>query len=321
MFTLNCFLSVMEETGAGAGAGQGAEPEPGAGAGQGAELGAELRRNPTHTDALASGCSSLTTQQLQENVRVVKRRHRPMRLMFEIPSARIIDQVLSKHVVYQVVLMRSGRFDSRRVSVERRYSDFSCFHHKLQQEFRDELEDLVLPPKLLSGNFCPHVIAERRVALQEYLAEVNRARCVRHSRLFPAFFTEQEQRRAHALLRAGQFEAALQQLQDVLVMEEKLLPWQSATLLVPTLSALAVCHRDLEEPEQAYAAALRALPAVRRYGLKRHRAALLSLLVDVGYELGRPAAQLQEELTTLRDAERGEVSSCSLKELVVQEFI
>ena len=51
--------------------------------------------------------------------------------------------------------MRSGRFDSRRVSVERRYSDFSCFHHKLQQEFRDELEDLVLPPKRLSGNFCP----------------------------------------------------------------------------------------------------------------------------------------------------------------------
>ncbi|CAB1414947.1 unnamed protein product [Pleuronectes platessa] len=305
----------MEETGAGA------EPEPGSGAEPEPGQGAELRRNPTHTDALASGCPSLTTQQLQENVRVVKRRHRPERLMFEIPSARIIDQVLSKHVVYQVVLMRSGRFDSRRVSVERRYSDFSRLHHALQREFRDELEDLVLPPKLLSRNFCPHVIAERRVALQDYMSEVSRVRCVSRCGLFPAFFTEQEQRRGHALLRAGQFEAARQQLQEVLVMEEKLLPWQSATLLVPTLSALAVCHRDLEEPEHAHDAALRALPAVRRYGLKRHRAALLSLLVDVGYELGRPVAQFQEELSRLRDAERGGVSSCSLKELVVQEFI
>lgn len=89
---------------------------------------------------------------------------------------------------------------------------------------------------------------------------------------------------------------------------------------MPTLSALAVCYRDLDEPEQAFAAAQRALPAVRRYRMKHYRAALLDLLVDVGYQLGRPVAQLQEELTVLRDAERGEVSSRSLKELVVQEF-
>lgn len=216
--------------------------------------------------------------------------------------------------------MRCGSFDSRRVSVERRYSDFSHFHHKLLQEFNEELEEVVLPRKLLSGNFSPEIISERRLALQDYLAKLYTTRCVRHSPHFSRFLTEPEQRRAHSLLRAGQFQLAVEQLETLLEIEEKLLPWQKPTLTVPTLSALAVCYRDLEEPERAYAAAQRALPLVRRYGLKNHRAALLDLLVDLGYQLGRPGAQLQEELTVLRDAERGEVSSRSLKELVVREF-
>ncbi|XP_023252786.1 sorting nexin-20-like [Seriola lalandi dorsalis] len=269
----------------------------------------------------APSCSSLTTKELQQNLRAVKQRQRLVRLMFEIPSTRIVDRALSKYVVYEIVVMRSGSFDSHRVSVERRYSDFSRFHHKLQEEFGEELEEVLLPRKLLTGNFSPDIISERRLALQDYLAKLYSVRCARHSPHFPTFFTEQEQRRAHSLLRAGQFQAALQQLQVVLEIQEKLLPWQSPTLIVPTVCALAVCYRDLEQPEQAFAAAQRALPPVRRYGLKRYRASLLDLLVDLGYELGRPVAQIQDELTALRDAERGEVTSRSLKELVVQEFV
>lgn len=267
-----------------------------------------------------TSCSSLTTKELQQNLRAEKQRERPVRLLFEIPSSRIIEQTLSKYVVYEIVVMRSGSFDSRRVTVERRYSDFSRFHHKLLQEFKEELEEAVLPRKLLTGNFSPEIISERRLALQDYLAKLYSIRCVRHSPHFFRFLTEPEQRRAHSLLRAGQFQLAVDQLDTLLEIEEKLLPWQKPTLIVPTLSALAVCYRDLEEPERAFAAAQRALPPVRRYGLKDHRAALLDLMVNLGYQLGHPVAQLQEELTVLRDAERGQVSSRSLKELVVQEF-
>ncbi|XP_067446868.1 sorting nexin-20 [Thunnus thynnus] len=265
--------------------------------------------------------SSLTTKELQQNLRAEKQRERPVRLLFEIPSTRIIEQALSKYVLYEVVVMRSGSFDSCRVSVERRYSDFSRFHQALLREFNEELEEVVLPRKLLTGNFSPEIISERRLGLQDYLAKLYATRCVRHSPLFPKFFTEQEQKKAHSLLRAGQFRLALEQLQTILGIQEKLVPWQKPTLLVPTLAALAVCYRDLEEPEQAFTSAQRALPPVRRYGLKNYRASLLDLLVDLGYQLGQPVAQLQEELTALRDAERGEVSSRSLKELVVKEFI
>ncbi|XP_071384693.1 sorting nexin-20 isoform X2 [Centroberyx affinis] len=280
--------------------------------------------NPGTTDETLTagpGPSCLTTKELQQNLRAVKRRTRPVRLLFEIPSTRIIEQTLSKYVVYQVVVIRSGSFDSRRVSVERRYSDFSHFHHQLLEEFSEELEEVTLPRKLLTGNFSPESISERRLALQDYLAKLYAVRCVRYSRHFPEFFTEQEQRRAHGLLRAGQFTPALELLQTVLEIQEKLAPWQSPVLLVPTLCALAVCHRDLDQAEQAFAAAQKAVPAVRRYGLKSYRAPLLELLVDLGYQLGRPVAQLQEELTLLRDAERGLVSFRSLKELVVQKFI
>ncbi|XP_012723033.2 sorting nexin-20 [Fundulus heteroclitus] len=281
--------------------------------------------DPNGSDPMTAGgspgCSSLTTKELQQNWKLAKQKERPVRLLFEIPLSRVVEQLLHKHVVYQIVVMRSGSFDSHRVSVERRYSDFFRLHHKLLEEFDEELEDVVLPPKLLTGNFNCENILERRMALQDYLAKLFATRCVRHSAHFSEFFTEQEQKQAHVLLRAGQFTAALELLKTVLEIQEKLLPWQKSTLTVPALSAIAVCYRDLDEPEQAFSAAQRALPPVRRYGLKPYRAALLELLVDLGYQLGRPVAQLQDELTALRNGERGEVCFRSLKEVVIHKFV
>ncbi|KAM6973331.1 sorting nexin-20 [Aplochiton taeniatus] len=272
-------------------------------------------------DDLGQGPSSstMTTKELQQQWRKVKQRLRPIRLLFEITSSRIIEHTHSKHVVYQIVVIR-GSYDPNRVSIERRYSDFARFHHQLLVEFSEELKDVSLPRKLLRGNFNSDNIWERRLALQDYLTKLYNVHVVQHSRHFLDFFTEQEQRCAHGLLRAGQFRPALALLQTVLELQERLAQQQSPALLVPTLCALTVCHRDLDEPEAAIAMAQRALPTVRRYGLKRYRAPLLASVVDLGYQLGRPVAQEQEELTEARDAERGLVSLCSLKEIVVQEF-
>uniref|UniRef100_A0A1A8LJ02 Sorting nexin 20 n=2 Tax=Nothobranchius TaxID=28779 RepID=A0A1A8LJ02_9TELE len=275
--------------------------------------------DPRPADGLSG--SSLTTSELRQNWKQLKSREIPVRLLFQVPSSRVVQEPLRKHVVYRVVVMRSGSFDSHQVWVERRYRDFSCFHQQLLEEFEEELEDLVLPRKLLTGNFSPENISERRLALQDYLAQLFSTRCVRHSPHFSKFFTEPELKQAHTLLRSGQFTLAVELLQTVLEIQEKLVPWQKPTLTVPTLSALAVCYRDLDEPERAFGNAHRALPAARRYGLQQYRAALLELLLELGYQLGRPVAQLQDELTALRDAERGKVSSRSLKEVVIYEFL
>ncbi|XP_062317914.1 sorting nexin-20 [Osmerus eperlanus] len=268
-----------------------------------------------------SSSSCMTTKELQQYWRAEKQRLRPIKLLFEIPLARTIDQTLTKYVVYQIVVIRSGSYDSQRVSVERRYSDFARFHHQLLQNFNEELEDVKLPRKFLTGNFNPDCILERRLALQDYLGQLYAIRCVRQCRQFLDFFTEPEQIRAYGLLRSGQFQMALELLHVVLDLQEKLAQWYNPVQLVPTQCALAVCHRDLDEQVIAFAMGQRALPAVRRYGIRRYRGPLLAMLVDLGYQLGRPVAQLQEELTQVKDAERGQVSFRSLKEVVVQEFI
>uniref|UniRef100_A0AAY5K8N9 PX domain-containing protein n=1 Tax=Esox lucius TaxID=8010 RepID=A0AAY5K8N9_ESOLU len=264
--------------------------------------------------------SCMTTKELQQHWRAVKQRLKPVKLLFEIPSSRIVEQLHSKYVVYRIVVIRSGSYDSHRVSVERRYSDFVRLHQQLIEDFSEELEEVTLPRKFLTGNFHPENIWERRLALRDYLAQLYNVRCARHSGHFLDFFTDPEQRQAHSLLRAGQFEPAVVLLEKVLELQEKLGGWQSPALLVPTLCALTVCHRDLEQPEEAFTAGHKALPVVRRYGLKRYRGPLLEMMVDLGYHLGRPVAQLQEELVQVKDKERGLVSFFSLKELVVQEF-
>uniref|UniRef100_A0A674MN37 Sorting nexin 20 n=1 Tax=Takifugu rubripes TaxID=31033 RepID=A0A674MN37_TAKRU len=90
----------------------------------------------------SSNCSNLTTKELQQNWKAAKQAERRVRLLFEISNSRIVAQTLSKYVVYDVVVMRSGSFESRRISVERRYSDFLHFHQKLLEEFEEELEDV-----------------------------------------------------------------------------------------------------------------------------------------------------------------------------------
>lgn len=46
-----------------------------------------------------TSCSSLTTKELQQNWRAVKKRERPVKLLFEISSTRVVEQPLSKYVV------------------------------------------------------------------------------------------------------------------------------------------------------------------------------------------------------------------------------
>ncbi|RXN03061.1 sorting nexin-20-like protein [Labeo rohita] len=222
--------------------------------------------------------------------------------------------------VYQIVVIRSGSYDFERVAIERRYSDFLHLHQELLQDFTEEMEDIVMPRKKMTGNFSEENIAERRVALRDYLTQLYSLRCVRKSQAFQAFFTHKELKTAYDLLRGGRFSRALEGFQKVLVLQEKLSS-HNPTLVVPTLCAILVCQRDLDDFDAAFQTGRRALPTVRRYELWQYRGPLLEALVDLGYSLGLPVAQLQDELTRVQDSPNGQVSEMSLKELVVQEFV
>ncbi|XP_036390392.1 sorting nexin-20 [Megalops cyprinoides] len=266
-----------------------------------------------------SPTSAMTTRELQQYWQGVRSERKPVKLLFEIPSTRTVEQALSRYVVYQIVVIKSGSYDSKKVSIERRYSDFERLHHQLLQDFSEELEEVTLPRKRLTGNFAEESIAERRLAFKDYLAQLYSIQCIRQAAPFHGFFTDPELRRAHGLLRGGQYSQALELFLQALDLQEKL-AHHRPVLTVPTLCAVMVCQRDLDDPSSAFSTGQRALPLVRRYGLQKYRCPLLAMMVDLGFQLGHPIAQLQEELSRVKDAQRGPVILLSLKELVVQEF-
>lgn len=216
-------------------------------------------------------------------------------------------------------MIKSGSYDPKRVSTERRYSDFERLHLELLQDFSEELEEVTLPRKRMTGNFAEEHIVERCVAFKDYLSQLYAIRAIRRSTPFLDFFTQQELKKAHSCLCGGQYSWALDLLLPALDLQEKLAQ-HSPAMMVPTLCAVMVCQRDLDDPAIAFATGQRALPLVRRYGLRKYRCPLLALMVDLGFQLGQPVAVLQEELRRVKDAQRGLVSLLSLKELVVQEF-
>ncbi|KAL0820595.1 hypothetical protein ABMA28_006438 [Loxostege sticticalis] len=76
-------------------------------------------------------------------------------------------QNINKHTEY-ILRVQRGPSKENRWHVSRRYRDFAALHASLQQANID----LPLPPKKLIGNMQPSFIAERQIALQNYINEV-----------------------------------------------------------------------------------------------------------------------------------------------------
>uniref|UniRef100_A0A8C0VUY4 PX domain-containing protein n=1 Tax=Castor canadensis TaxID=51338 RepID=A0A8C0VUY4_CASCN len=265
-----------------------------------------------------SSNSSMTTRELQENWQKEKGRWKPVRLLFEIASARIEERRVSKFVVYQIVVIQTGSFDSHKAVVERRYSDFEKMHKSLLKSFGEEIEDVAFPRKHLTCNLAAATISERARLLKDYLRQLYAIRAVRRSRDFVDFLTRPELREAFGCLRAGQYARALD-VGRVLPLQEKLTAhWPPA--LVPALCAVLVCHRDLERPAEAFAAGERALHCLQAREGHRYYVPLLEAMVRLAYELGKDLVSLQGRLddSRLRKPSHG---GFTLKELTVREYL
>ncbi|OBS67245.1 hypothetical protein A6R68_04202 [Neotoma lepida] len=261
----------------------------------------------------------MTTKELQEQWQKEKSRWRHVKLLFEIASARIEERRVSKFVMYQVVIVQTGSFDSDKAVVDRRYSDFERLHKALLKRFGPELEDVAFPRKRLTGNLSAETICERRLELRDYLRLLYAVRAVRRSREFVDFLTRPELREAFGCLRAGQYARALDVLGRVVPLQEKLTA-HCQTATVPALCATLVCLRDLERPAEAFAVGERALQRLRARESHRYYAPLLDAMVRLAYALGKDFASLQGQLDDSqlrRPTHRG----FTLKELTVREYL
>ncbi|XP_004693587.1 PREDICTED: sorting nexin-20 [Condylura cristata] len=266
-----------------------------------------------------SSNSCMTTRELQEHWRREKCGWKPVKLLFEVASARIEERKVSKFVMYQIVVVQTGSFDSNKAVLERRYSDFEKLQKNLLKAFREEIEDISFPKKRLLGNFSEEMMRERRLAFQEYLSLLYPIRCVRRSREFIDFLTRPELREAFGCLRAGRYVEALGILVHVVPLQEKLTP-HCPTTRVPALCAMLVCHRDLERPREAFAAGERALQHLQAREGHRYYAPLLEAMVRLAYALGKDFVSLQERLEESQ-LRRPSPRAFTLKELTVREYL
>ncbi|KAM9192062.1 sorting nexin-20 [Dugong dugon] len=271
------------------------------------------------TTSSLSPNSNMTTRELQEYWRNEKCHWKHVKLLFEIASARIEERKASKFVMYQIVVIQTGSFDSNKAILERRYSDFERLQKNLLKIFREEIEDVAFPKKHLMGNFTEEMICERKLAFKEYLSLLYAIRCVRRSREFIDFLTRPELKEAFGCLRAGQYTNALDILVRVVPLQEKLTS-HCPVMVVPALCAMLVCHRDLECPLEAFAAGERALQRLQARESHRYYAPLLDAMARLAYTLGKDFVSLQEKLEE-RQLLKPTTQGLTLKELTVREYL
>ncbi|XP_058011579.1 sorting nexin-20 [Ahaetulla prasina] len=263
--------------------------------------------------------SSMTTKELQEYWRNEKRNCREVKVLFEIPSAKIVEKPFSKYVKYQIIIIQTGSFDSNVSMIERRYSDFEKLHKSLFKEFYDEMEDLIFPKKILTGNFMDEVILERKLAFQDYLRILYSMEFIRTSRRFIDFLTRPELEEAYSCLRGGQYTKALEGLLEAIALQEKLTKHRPI-LLVPTLCAILVCHKDLEDFKSAFEFGEKALQRLEKHPGHRYYLPLLETMISLAYELGRDFLLFQKKMDE-RKAKKLPQKMLTLKELTVQEYV
>ncbi|NXO03871.1 SNX20 protein, partial [Rhinopomastus cyanomelas] len=290
-----------------------------------AEIPCQVRKENPDKDNLQvcnaslSPNSSMTTKELQEYWKNEKRQCRQAKLLFEITSTRIVEHHLSKYVMYKIIILQTGSFDSNKSVIERRYSDFEKLHRNLLEEFSEEMEDVTFPRKTITGNFTEEIINERKLAFKDYLRLLYSMKCIRRSKRFIDFLTRPELQEAYGCLRGGHYSKALEILLEVIGLQERLTRGNPVSI-VPTLCAIVVCHKDLDNTASAFEYGEKALACLRVHTSHRYYIPLLETMITLAYELGKDFLSLQEKLEEWK-ARKDPIRLFTLKELAVREYV
>ncbi|CAN2389558.1 Sorting nexin 20 [Pristimantis euphronides] len=273
-------------------------------------------------DSTARDHHLMTTRELQLYWMKEKHGGKPVKLLFQIQSTRIAEDYLSKFVMYQIVIIKTGSFDEKKVFIERRYSNFEQLHRNLLKDFKEEMEDVVFPKKVLMGNLTEEMISKRMIALRDYLEELYAIRCVRKSQKYIEFFIEPELEEGYSCIRGGQYSTAMGIFQQVIYLQEKLVE-HCPTLLVPSLCALVICHKDMNQSEMAYDVGMKAIDLLEKHTAHRYYVPLLDTLVSLAYKIGKDYMSLREKikLYEMKVRRSFDFEMLTLKELVVQERV
>ncbi|XP_075925825.1 sorting nexin-20-like isoform X2 [Petromyzon marinus] len=244
------------------------------------------------------------------------------------------------HTVYEIRVLVAGQLDSCPCTIVRRFCQFQLLHRALLSELgASALRGISLPrslPAPLPLSLLPLPPPTPR-CLQLYLRALCALPTVRASRRFQEFLWLEETARGHACLRGGAYAEAASLLRSASLLQERA-AWVAADRAhsAPTLSALAVCARDMGHPRDALGYCERAIQAlsggvdgVRTVVAGRARplrqrypelwAPLLRARARLRWELGETDAMDEKEDKNVGVDGSGDPRS--LKEVVIAQYL
>lgn len=229
------------------------------------------------------------------------RRPSGTRIVFEVVSARTVNNIRKKYVAYTLLVKRSPGLDRFPAIIERRYSDFLELFLNLKKHYPPELQSVnYFPKKTVLGNFKPEVITSRSRAFEQFLYHIYDVDKTRLSEELAEFFYNREVRDAHGCMRCGKFEDAIPLLENAYFLQEKVLGDSHLTTL-STLCEVIATHNAIDNMSEAHKFAEVALCQFVAGHQEKCELypPLLQLSVRLCWALGKDKRDLEQRLQSL----------------------
>jgi len=174
------------------------------------------------------------------------------KITFEVVTARVIESAGKKHVAYTIIMKRLGH-DPRPAVIERRYNDFCFIYECILKSFHPSiLGEFLFPKKVLIGNFKAEVISERTEAFHKFLNLISSCDSLLYSDYFYSFLTSEEHNEAVSHIKLGRYGEAVNLLETIFHIREKLLTATNIMVLM-CLCELVACLTAVDRVEEAFA--------------------------------------------------------------------
>ncbi|CAG9771669.1 unnamed protein product [Ceutorhynchus assimilis] len=173
-------------------------------------------------------------------------------LVFEIISARISELPDDKKYVIYTLQVRyiSGTDDLTPSVIERRYTQFQNLYNSLKKDYPASLADVLFPKKVLTGNFDNELISTRSTAFETVLKHISSESKLSTSKAMQVFLQEPELSEANQLCDKKEFAGALEILQNVFKLLNKVFSDRSHAVLL-TLCRIVACCSECPNAEQS----------------------------------------------------------------------
>lgn len=281
--------------------------------------------------ALPPGGVTLLTSQMRESWRSSQSRSIPVKLLFEVTDASVVQEGSSKYVLYTIHVVQSGMFDRSPALITRRYTDFERLHARLRRRHGDEMEGVCFPRKKLRRNFAAETIAKRSRAFEQYLSHLLSLAELCHSPTFLEFFYLGDLRAGQVLLRGGRYQEALGFFLNALRLQEKLgcqAQHQQRAHWLFTLLGLVACFQELDQLGEAQEHCDRALQdlapsqhALQQQNLHPLLVPLLQANVRLSWKISKDKRRWEALLLEIQDSGVDTGNQPSLKEYLIKEVL